>query len=347
MKHLDLGQMSRDNPAALERNIVESLVTMKKHTICVLGGTGFVGRHLVNLLAASGHQVRVPSRHRERHRELLVLPTVQVVNANIHDTEVLTDVIAGCDTVVNLVAILNETGAANFRAVHVALPHQIVMACLKQGVKRLLHMSALNADAKHNASRYLQSKGEGEDVVHAATDENLQVTSFRPSVIFGPGDHLFNQFAALLKRAPGILPLPCPNARFAPVYVGDVIHAFNNALDNKATYGQRYELCGPHVYTMRELVSYTTRVLGLKRDLWELSDGLSRFQALLMQFLPGKPFTMDNYRSLQVDAVCTEEFPALFNIKPTAVETVVPYYLGRRDQHAMFDAIRVQARHDY
>jgi uncharacterized protein YbjT (DUF2867 family) len=320
---------------------------MKKHTICVLGGTGFVGRHLVTLLAASGHRVRVPSRHRERHRALLVLPTVQVIDANIHDTEILAEVIDGCDVVINLVAILNEGGQANFRAVHVALPHQVAMACRQRGVKRLLHMSALNADAKYGASRYLQSKGEGEDVVHAAADEELRVTSFRPSVIFGPGDHLFNNFAALLKRAPGILPLPCPNARFAPVYVGDVIHAFNAALDNKATHGQRYDLCGPGVYTMRELMSYTARVLGIKRELWGLSDGVSRLQARLMQLLPGKPFTMDNYRSLQVDAVCAGEFPALFNLKPTAVETVVPYYLGRRDQHALFDAIRVQARHDY
>ena len=323
------------------------LLSKKNHTICVLGGTGFVGRHLVNLLAAAGHQVRVPSRHRERHRELLVLPTVQVLEANIHDTDALADVVAGCDTVINLVAILNEAGRSNFRAVHVALPHQIVVACRDQGVKRLLHMSALNADAQQGASRYLRSKGEGEDVVHAATGETLHVTSFRPSVIFGPGDHLYNKFAALLKRAPGVLPIPCPNARFAPVYVGDVVHAFLAALDNKATYGRRYDLCGPRVYSMREMMSYTARVLGIKRELWGLSNGMSRLQALLMQLLPGKPFTLDNYRSLQVDAVCQGDFPDVFNIKPTAVETVVPYYLGRRDQHAMFDAIRVQARHDY
>ena len=320
---------------------------MKKHTICVLGGTGFVGRHLVNLLAADGHQVRVPSRHRERHRELLVLPTVQVIEANIHDTAALSEVVAGCDTVINLVAILNESRHANFRAVHVALPRQIVAACRERGVKRLLHMSALNADAKQGASRYLRSKGEGEDLVHAAADESLQVTSFRPSVIFGPGDHLFNQFAGLLKKAPGILPLPCPDARFAPVYVGDIVRVFSNALDNKASYGNRYDLCGPRVYTMRELMAYTAQVLGVKRDIVGLPDGVARLQARLMQWLPGKPFTLDNYRSLQVDAVCKGDFPALFEVAPTAVETVVPYYLGRRDQLAMFDAIRVRARHDY
>ena len=318
---------------------------MKKHTICVLGGSGFVGRHLVARLAAAGHRVRVPSRHRERHRELLVLPTVDVIHADIHDVEVLTDIITGCDAVINLVAILNESGRANFRAVHVALPHQIAMACRKQGVKRLLHMSALNADSKQGASRYLHSKGEGEDLVHATANDDLHVTSFRPSVIFGPGDHFFTQFAGLLKLSP-ILPLPCPNARFAPVYVGDVVHAFIHAIDSKAASGQRYDLCGPRSYSMRELAAYTAQVLGLKRLIIGLPDGLSRLQARVMQLLPGKPFTMDNYRSLQVDAVCGGAFPALFNIAPASVESVLPYYLGRRTPQALYDAIRVQARHD-
>jgi uncharacterized protein YbjT (DUF2867 family) len=171
------------------------LFIIKNHTICVLGGTGFVGRHLVNILAASGHQVRVPSRHRERHRELLVLPKVQVVNADVYKSSDLSEVIAGCDTVINLVAILNESRRYKFQAVHFALPQQLVKVCRDMGVKRLLHMSALNADAEKGPSRYLQTKGEGENAVHAAADETLRVTSFRPSVIFGPGDHLFNQFA--------------------------------------------------------------------------------------------------------------------------------------------------------
>ena len=319
---------------------------MRKHTICILGGTGFVGHHLVGELATAGHRIRVPSRHRERHRELLVFPTVEVVDADVHDEAALAKVFEGCDTVINLVAILNESRRASFRAVHVELPRRIVDTCRRAGVKRLLHMSALNADAKQGVSRYLQSKGEGEDLVHAAAGADLQVTTFRPSVIFGPGDHLFNHFAGLLKMAP-VLPLPCPNARFAPVYVGDVVRAFAKALDDKASYGQRYELCGPRTYTMLEMMNYTARMLGLKRTLVELSNGLSRLQAKVMQRLPGKPFTMDNYRSLQVDAVCGGAFPALFNITPTSVESVVPYYVGRRDQQAMFDAMRVHARHDY
>jgi NADH dehydrogenase len=231
--------------------------------------------------------------------------------------------------------------------VHVALPHRIAQTCRNLGVKRLLHMSALNADAKQGASRYLQSKGEGEDLVHAAAGDTLQVTSFRPSVIFGPGDHFFNQFAGLLKTAPGVLPLPCPNARFAPVFVGDVVQAFCTALDNKASYGRRYELCGPRAYTLRELITYTAGVLGVRRLILGLPDSLSRLQAQVMQWLPGKPFTPDNYRSLQVDAVCRGAFPALFDISPASVESVVPYYLGKRDQQSVYDAMRVRARHDY
>lgn len=315
---------------------------MRKHTICVLGGSGFVGRHLVNHLAAAGHKVRVPTRRRERHRELLVLPSVDVIDVNIHDETVLTALFEGCDTIINLVAILNESRRATFSAVHVELPRRIVEICRKVGTKRLLHMSALNADAKQGVSNYLRSKGAGEDLVQAAANEDLKVTSFRPSVIFGPGDHFFNRCGGLLKAAP-ILPLPCPDARFAPVYVGDVARTFAAALDDKPSYGQRYELCGPRTYTMRDLMYYTARVLGITRIILGLPDGLSRLQAQFMQYLPGKPFTPDNYRSLQVDAVCSSPFPARFNITPASVESVVPYYLGRRDQQAMYDTMRVQA----
>jgi uncharacterized protein YbjT (DUF2867 family) len=319
---------------------------MKKHTICILGGSGFVGQHLVNHLAAAGHRIRVPTRHRERHRELLVLPTADIINADINDETALARLFDGCDTVINLVAVLNESRRATFRDMHVELPRRIVRTCRRAGITRLLHMSALNADAKQGASRYLRSKGEGEDLVHAAADDALKITSFRPSVIFGPGDHLFNHFAGLLRVSP-VLPLPCPDTRFAPVYVGDVVQALVKSLDDKASYGQRYELCGPRVYTVRELMTYTARALGVKRSIIGLSQGLSRLQAQLMQWLPGKPFTVDNYRSLQVAAVCRGAFPALFDIVPTSVESVVPYYVGRRDQQAMYDAIRVHARHDY
>ncbi len=319
---------------------------MKRHTICVLGGTGFVGRHLVNQLTAAGHRVRVPTRHRERHRELLVLPTVQVVGANIHEAAGLAEALAGCDVAINLVAVLNELRRDQFRKVHVELPRKLGAAMQQQGITRLLHMSALNADAQQGASRYLRSKGEGEDLAHGLAAAGVRVTSFRPSVIFGPEDQFFNKFAALLKL-PGPLPLPCPRARFAPVFVGDVTRAFAGALDNKASFGQRYDLCGPRVLTLQQIVEYAARVLGVKKSIIGLPDGLTRLQAAVMGRLPGKPFTRDNYDSMQVDAVCAGPFPELFGFVPTPVEAVVPYYLGRDAQQARYDAAREQARHEY
>lgn len=320
---------------------------MKRHIICVLGGTGFVGRHIVRCLAAAGHRVRVPTRHRERNRDLLVLPTVEVIEADIHDSTALNSLLAGCDTVINLVAVLNDTRRARFQSVHVELPRKIGSAAKQQGVTRLLHMSALNADAKKGASRYLRSKGEAENVAHGYADDDFRVTSFRPSVIYGPDDHFFNKFAALIKL-PGPLPIPCPEARFAPIFVGDVAKAFVAALDNKSTFGQHYDLCGPRDYTMLQLVQYAAKVLGRKKTLIGLSDGLSRLQAAIMGRLPGKPFTRDNYDSMQVPAVCKGgPFPAVFGFAPEPIEGVVPYYLGQSNQQAFFDAVRQEARHEY
>lgn len=318
---------------------------MKKRSICVLGASGFVGRHLVNHLVKEGCRLRLIVRHAERHRDLMVWPGVEVMEADVHDVEALKRGFKGCDTVINLVGILNENRKTSFQAAHVELPRKVVQACVARGVTRLLHMSALSADAAKGPSRYLRSKGEGEGVVHAASAQGLRVTSFRPSVIFGPGDHFFNRFAALLKLAP-ILPLACPDARFAPVYVGDVVHAFVTALRDKITVGQRYELCGPDSHTLKELVEYTARVLGVDRTIIGLGDALSRLMAGVMQFAPGKPLTPDNYLSMQADSECKGEFPTVFGIQPTAIEAVVPFYLNRRDQRARYYDYRRAARRD-
>ncbi len=316
---------------------------MKKHMICILGGSGFVGRHLVNQLAKSGQPMRLITRRIERQRDLLIWPTVDVVEANIHDTQALHTHFAGCDTVINLAAILNESKKTSFQTVHVDLSRNVAQACLAQGVKRLLHMSALNADARQGASAYLRSKGEGEDIAHSAAQHGLSVTSFRPSVIFGPNDHFFNRFAGLLRYAPAI-PLACPDARFAPVYVGDVVHAFMVALDERATIGQRYDLCGPRTYTLKQLMEYTASVIGVKRLIIGLGDALSRIMAGILEHAPGKPLTRDNYLSMQVDSVCRGEFPAVFGAQQTSVETAVPLYLNRRDQRMRYYDFRRGAR---
>ncbi len=317
---------------------------MKRYKITILGGSGFVGRHLVNRLAPEGHQILIPSQHPERNRSLLVHPTVKLVQANIHSPDELKNILAGSEVVINLVGILNEAGRnhTSFQQAHVLLPHKVVDACRHNHVKRLLHMSALGADAAYGASHYLRSKGEGENIVHSAHE--ISVTTLKPSVIFGPGDSFFNRFSALLKKIPGPFPLACPEARFAPIYVGDVVECFALALDNPATYGQRYELCGPNSYTLKQLISYTAATIGSHKPIIGLGDSLSRLQASLMEWLPGKPFTRDNYHSMQRASVCEHGFPAVFEFTPRSVESIVPNYLNQAGERRRYDRLRTQAR---
>lgn len=318
---------------------------MKTKNICMLGGTGFVGGHLADLLADRGHRVRVLSRHPERHRELAVHPRIELLGCNVHDSEALRQALAGADVVINLVGILNESGhdGSGFRRVHVELPQKIVEACVAEGIPRVLHMSALNADPSEGKSAYLRTKGEGERLMHAAAGQGLAVTSFRPSVIFGPGDSFFNRFAGLLRLAPGVFPLACPDARFAPVYVMDVAEAFARALEDRATIGQSYELCGPRDYRLRELVTLTAEYIGRPTLVIGLGPGLSKLQARLLEWAPGKPFSLDNYWSLQHDSLCREDGLGALGITPTAVEAVVPGYLAGRTQRHRYNLLRRHA----
>lgn len=312
---------------------------MPTATICLLGGTGFVGRHLAARLAQRDYNVKILTRSRARHYDLVVLPTVTLVEADVHDAATLAREFAGCAAVVNLVGILNERGhrGRGFRQVHVELPRKIIQACRAAGVPRLLHMSALNA-ARNAPSHYLRTKAEAAELVLAAQD--LQVTVFEPSVIFGPGDRFLNRFARLLRLAPGVFPLPCPNAKLAPVSAGDVAEAMLRSLDVRACFGRRYALCGPKVYTLRELLRYLRRLTGHKRVILGLPRPLSWLQALVMEWLPGKPFSLDNYHSLQVAGVCTDNGFAAFGMQPVAVEAVLPTYLGRFTAQAELDKYR-------
>lgn len=310
---------------------------MKIQKICVLGGTGFVGRHLVARLANRGYQVKVLTRHPQRHRGIEVLPNTKLIEAGVHDSTVLLENFSGCDAVVNLVGVLHEYPGQSFRAVHAELPGKVVEACRAAGVKRLLHMSALHADAAKGPSQYLFTKGEGEQVVMRA--EGLAVTCFKPSIIFGPDDNFYNQFANMLKAFP-VLPLACPNARFAPIYVGDVAQAFEVALENDATIGQSYELCGPRVYTFREIVEDIARMLGLKRVVVGLPDSMARLQAKLLGWLPVKIFTTDNYLSLQVDSICDRNGLDTLGITPHSVESIMLMYFGGKIQRRRYDALR-------
>lgn len=302
---------------------------MSKRKIIILGGTGFVGRHLTAKLCALGHKVSVITRRREHHRDLLVLPTVRLVEGDVQNLALLQNEFQGHDTAINLVGILNEAGhdGRGFERAHAELPAKVIAACRASGVTRLLHMCALKA-AEDAPSHYLRSKARGEALVLAAKD--LQVTSFRPSVIFGPDDSFTRRFAKLLKLTPLVFPLACPQARLQPVFVEDVTQAFVGALDQHQCFGQAHELCGPTVYTLRELVQYIADLIGVKTRIVGLSDGLSRMQARLLEYVPGKPLSLDNYRSLQIDSVCDRGFPSVLGITPARFDEVVPSYLGQR-----------------
>lgn len=301
-------------------------------SVLVIGGTGFIGGHLVAQLAASGRRVIVPTRHASRARKFSVLPTVEVVQADIHDSKVLTHLVGRVDAVINLVGVLHSRpgpdgsryGAA-FAAAHVALPEKIVAACVACGVRRLLHMSALGAAAA-GSSMYLRSKADGEAAVLAG---GLDVTIMQPSVVFGPDDQFLNLFASLLKYFP-VMPLGGATARFQPVYVGDVALAFLRVLEQPATFGVRYALGGPKVYTLRELVELAGTLSGHLRPVIALPPALARLQAFALEMLPGTPLmSRDNLDSMQQDNVLSAPMAPELALVPTALEAVAPQYLRR------------------
>lgn len=312
---------------------------MRSLSIAVLGGTGFVGTHLCSQLIRDGHSVRVLTRNRERAKHLIVLPGLELVDANVHEPAVLAEQFRGRDVVINLVGILNEQGrsGAGFLHAHTDLARKVVAACRSAGVPRLLQMSGLRAD-ENAPSHYLRSKGAAERIVREECG-HVEWTIFQPSVIFGPGDGFLNKFAALLRTFP-VMPLARADARFAPVYIGDVVSAFTQSLTDRHTYGATLQLCGPEVFTLREIVEYVAQVVGVKRPVIGLPDSIGLLQATLLDFLPGKPLSIDNFRSLQIDSVCTESGLVRLGIVPTSLRAVAPTYLGNRGREAQLDLYR-------
>jgi len=315
---------------------------MKKLSICVLGGTGFIGHHLLFVLARDGHRLRVLTRRREAHRDLLVIPTLELVETDVHLVSELTHQFKGCDTVINLTGILNPSGGphGDFKTVHADLPAKVAEACRFNGIRRLLHMSALQSSTA-GPSEYQRTKGAGEQAVLNAPE--MDVTVFKPSVVFGPRDNFFNQFARLLRLAP-FMPLAGAEARFAPVFVGDVVEAFARCLRDRDSYGQAYELCGPRIYTLRELVRLSGRYSGHRRPVIGLGPGPARLLARAMEFLPTPPMTRDNLASMSVDSVCHEDGLAALGIRATELETVVPAYLSRDGRERYLQDLRSAAR---
>lgn len=317
--------------------------------VLVLGGSGFVGRALCEALVAQGLagsgppalRLRVPTRRLAHAQTVQALPLVDVLLAPQLDDATLDRLVAGCSAVVNLVAVL-QGDEARFEQVHVQLPRRLAAACQRQGVRRLVHVSALGV-AEDAPSRYLRSKARGEAVLQAA---GLDLTLLRPSVIFGAQDRFLNTFAALQRLAP-LVPLAGAQAQFQPVWVGDVAAAIAACLARPASMGKTFECAGPEVYSLAELVRLAGRWAGCERPVLPLPDGLGRLQALLMETAPGEPLmSRDNLASMRVPNVASGRLPGLsaLGIVPQPLAAVAPAYLAAGQGCARLDALRALRR---
>lgn len=310
---------------------------MRDLSITVLGGTGFVGSHLASRLIRDGHRLQVLSRNRERHRALLVLPGLNLVDANVHDPSVLAEAFRGSDVVINLIGILNERRGASFARVHVELARKLAGACRSAGVAHLIQMSALGA-AEGAPSAYLRSKAAAERALREEP-AGVPVSILRPSVIAGPGDGLTRKFAGLLDVFP-VLPLARGGAHLAPTVVGDVVEAIVRLVGASQARGAPLELCGPETFTLVELARYIAGLRGEKRLVFALPEPFGWLQAAILGFVPGKPMTLDNYRSLGAEARCSEDGYARLGITPTSLRSIAPTYLGAEQQSMRFSAYR-------
>ncbi len=306
--------------------------------IIILGGTGFIGRHICEKLIRAGHQVTVPTRKIENAREIQTLPLLQPERCNVHDPAQLAQVVAGHEVLINLVAILHGS-EAEFERVHVALPKSIVSACKAGGVKRIVQMSSLGA-ALDAPSHYLRSKGRGEEVFARS---GLDVTILRPSVVFGEGDKLLNVFAQLQQSFP-FVPLAASDAQFQPVWVEDVAQAvvqlstgicYQNSSASRSIHAGKepkvLEISGNQVMTLRELFELAGRCVGASRPIFHLPDRLAHLQAWGMENLPGPALmSRDNLDSMKSPNVASGLLPGLreLGIQAAGIEAIAPTYLS-------------------
>jgi NADH dehydrogenase len=310
---------------------------MDLERICIFGGTGFVGRAIVEQAYARGLRVRVVTAYTANAMPISVVPTVEVFVGSVFDDRTLERACEDMDAVVNLVGILHPSRGKGFDAVHVELPRRIARACHAAGVQPLLHKSALGADEK-GPSGYQRSKGRGEAALKQAAGI-LPWTIFRPSVIFGEGDRFLNLFASLARAFP-VIPLAGAGARFQPVWVEDVARCFVQSLGETRAFGQSFNLCGPRAYSLEELVRFVASTLGLRRRIFPLPPALARMQAFVLEHLPGKLMTRDNLASMSVDNTCADAFPALFGFKPSPLEAVAPLYLAGANTRERYQRYR-------
>lgn len=309
-------------------------------SVCVLGGAGFVGSSIVAKLDAAGYKVKVLTRRRESGKHLILLPNVQVVECNVKNNNALKQALVGVDAVINLIGILHENDANSFEENHHQLPRRVAQLCENLGIYRLMHISALQAST-HAPSQYLISKAKGENAIKDF-NKKLDITIFRPSVIFGRHDRFLNLFVSLIKYLP-VIALAKPDAKFQPIWVEDVASCFVNALENTTTYDKTYELGGPTVYTLRELVQKVMGIIGKKRSIIGLNDSLSMAQAFVMELLPIKLITRDNVKSMALANVTSHPIAPELNVLPAPIDAVLPEYLTNDTPRGAYDGFRSAA----
>ena len=291
--------------------------------ICILGGTGFVGRSLISALSKENYTITVITRDFDKNKDLAIYPNLKLIQEDVYNEKRMLEVSKSHDVLINLIGILNEKGfrGKGFYLAHSKIARIILNVCKQNRIKRILHMSALNADPG-GSSHYLRTKGEAESFLHTYGERFADVTSFRPSVIFGTEDSFINRFSDLLKFIPFVFPLACAQTRFAPVYVGDLVNFMKDSIDDVSSFNKKIDICGPKIYTLEEIVKIVIDVKGYSTRVIPLNNALSKFQAVMMEFLPGKPFSIDNFNSCLVDSI--SESGLKFK---TELESVIKQYL--------------------
>lgn len=303
---------------------------MAQSLVTVIGGSGFIGRHLVARLAQEGWQIRVAVRRPDEALFLKpagVIGQITPVPANIRDQASIEAAVAGADAVINLVGILHESGRQSFKAVQAEGPGRAAEAAKRAGASRFVQISAIGADA-NSSSAYARTKAAGEQAVLRAFPS---ATILRPSIVIGPEDGFFNRFAQMAMIAPALPLIGGGRTKFQPVYVGDVAAAAVSALTLPEAQGKTYELAGPRIYSFRQLMEILLKEIGRRRLLLPLPFAIAGLMGAVMQCLPSPQLTLDQVRLLKRDNIASPGAPGLdhLGVQPTALESVLPTYLDK------------------